>query len=506
VAIFHMDIKIITKSKGKSAVASSAYISGESIKNEYDGITHNYTRKKGVVHSEVMLPSHAPREYLNRSILWNSVEKVEKSCSAQLSRTFEMSLPRELTFEQNKAHAIEYARHNFVDHGMCADLCIHDKGDGNPHAHVMLTMRPINDDGTWGDKQKKEYILDETGNKIYDKVKRQYKCKSIKTIDWNGRDKAEEWREAWASLLNSKLAQHGFTETVDHRSYARQGIDQIPTIHMGVAAMQMERRGIVTERGNINREIAVTNSQIRQIIARANKVKAWLDENKANTPPSLYEVLGSILNPNEERSLYKKIADLKLAAKTLVFIQENGIKDLVSLSDKVDVIRHDCNDTRERRRKVERRIKTLDEHIKHGNDFNKYRKVRVAYDKLYAEYEAISRGTGMFAKSKAQKALDTANAYYDTHRSEITLYDASEKYLRDVLQKRFDINKQPPIKTWRMERDICARELGGINTEYDIYKNDVENAEVIKRFAVNLMLPDDEAEERKKIKTMEVSL
>ena len=129
---------------------------------------------------------------------------------------------------------------------MCADVCIHDKGDGNPHAHIMLTMRPFEPDGTWGGKQKKEYILDDSGNKIYDPKTRQYKCKSIPTTDWNEQTKAEEWRAAWAETANKYLAHLNHSERIDHRSYARQGVEQIPTIHLGTATSQMEKRGIRT--------------------------------------------------------------------------------------------------------------------------------------------------------------------------------------------------------------------------------------------------------------------
>jgi flagellar motility protein MotE (MotC chaperone) len=366
-------------------------------------------------------------------------------------------------------------------------------------------MRPFNEDGSWGIKQKKEYILDENGNKIYDPAKRQYQCRSIPSTDWNKQTKADEWREAWADYLNAEFARNGIEKRVDHRSYARQGIEQIPTVHLGVSVTQMERRGIITDRGNINREIAVTNSQIRQLRARINKVKDWLDENKANTPPTLLELLNAMLRPGADKTQWEQIFDVKLAAKTLAFVQNNDVSDLLALADKVNAIQRDCNDALDRKKKAERRIKTLDKHSEQSENFKKYRKVRAAYDKLYANYKALSKETGLFAKSKAQKALDAANEYYDVHRSEIAIYDAAEKYLRGVMQKHFDPAKLPPITAWRRERETCAQELGGINTEYKLYKNDVENAEAMKRFAVELMIPD-EPQERKKTKTLEVSI
>ena len=145
--------------------------------------------------------------------MWNEVEKIEKAKNAQLAREIEISLPRELTREQSIFLVRGYVKQHFVAAGMCADVCLHDTGGGNPHAHIMLTMRPFDEGGEWGAKQKKEYILDKDGNKIYDPKKRQYKCKSIPATDWNEQTKAEEWRAAWAgkpgysqSLYNLKDA------------------------------------------------------------------------------------------------------------------------------------------------------------------------------------------------------------------------------------------------------------------------------------------------------------
>ena len=324
-AIYHCSIKIISRGKGKSAVAAAAYRSGENLTNEYDGITHDYTRKGGVVHTEILLPDNAPAEYADRAVLWNAVEKIEKAKNAQLAREIEIALPKELTREQGISLVREYVKEQFVNAGMCADIAIHDKEDGNPHAHVMLTIRPIEQDGTWGAKQKKEYVLDRDGNKIYDPKKRSYKCKSIPATDWNDQTKAEEWRSAWAEICNRALEQNGHTERIDHRSYARQGIDRIPTVHLGIAAFQMEKRGIPTERGNLNREIEVTNQRLRQLKARISKLQNWLKDEAANTePPTLADVIQGILSKRErsgEQSRYTTIHNLKAAANMLYFLQ-----------------------------------------------------------------------------------------------------------------------------------------------------------------------------------------
>ena len=183
-AIYHLCIKIISKGKGKSAVAASAYRSGEKIKNEYDGIVHDFTRKGGIAHTEILLPQNAPQEFSDRGTLWNSVEKIEKSKNSQLAREIEIALPKELDREKQINLVRDYVKENFVKVGMCADIALHDKNEGNPHCHILLTMRPLNKDKTWGAKSKKEYILDENGEKV--KLKNgNYKTRKIQPIGTN---------------------------------------------------------------------------------------------------------------------------------------------------------------------------------------------------------------------------------------------------------------------------------------------------------------------------------
>ena len=216
-AIYHCSISITVRGKGKSAVAVAAYRAGEKITNERDGLIHDFTYKSGVIHKENILPENAPAECLNRAVLWNAVERMEKAENSQLAREIEVALPIEFSYMQNVNLIREYVRKNFVDKGMCADICIHDNKKGNPHAHILLTMRPFNEDGIWGVKQRKLYHLDDDGNKIYGPVKRQYKCGKMQTTDWNERHKAEEWRAAWADTVNRYLEATNHTERIDRK-------------------------------------------------------------------------------------------------------------------------------------------------------------------------------------------------------------------------------------------------------------------------------------------------
>lgn len=263
-AIYHCTCKIISRGKGRSAVGSAAYRSGEKLINEYDGMEHDYRKKSGVVYSEIMLCENALKEYQDRSTLWNEVEKIEKGIKARLAREYEVALPVEMTREEQINLVRNFVKDNFVDKGMCADFAIHDKEDGNPHAHIMLTTRPIEKDGSWGTKQKKEYILDKNGNKQYDKKKKTYKCKTVKVNDWDSVEFLERNRESWAKKVNAELEKKNLPQRVDHRSLKEQGIERVPTIHEG-GARKLENRGIETDRGNINREIRTANGQMQTI-------------------------------------------------------------------------------------------------------------------------------------------------------------------------------------------------------------------------------------------------
>lgn len=264
-AIYHCHCKIISRGQGRSAVGAAAYRSGEKLYNEYDGIEHDYTKKGGVVYSEIMLCENAPKEYQDRQTLWNAVEQIEKSSKAQLAREYEVALPVELSREEQIKLVRDFAKENFVDNGMCVDFSIHDKEDGNPHAHIMLTTRPIEQDNSWGVKQRKEYILDKNGQKQYDKKKQTYKCKTVKTTNWDSKEFLQRSRESWAEKVNQELERKNVPQRVDHRSYNEQGIEQIPTQHIGVSANAMEKRGIESQRGNENREIKKANGQIQTI-------------------------------------------------------------------------------------------------------------------------------------------------------------------------------------------------------------------------------------------------
>lgn len=261
---------------GSSAVDKSAYISRTTMYSEYDGTTYYPKYTEDLVHNEVMLPVNAPAEYSDPSVLWNSVEMREsKSAKAQLARSYKINLPNEWSYELAIEVMRDYVKRNFVDDGMCAQFAIHDSENPNTHqrnlhCHIMLTMRPILEDGSWGDKQKKIYALDADGNKIR-KKNGQYKCTTQDVTGWNSRENARKWRKDLADTINAVNDKNGLRENFwEHRSFAEQGLDTIPQIHLGEKASALERAGIQTERGNVNRRIMEQNKAIVVRLIRAN--------------------------------------------------------------------------------------------------------------------------------------------------------------------------------------------------------------------------------------------
>lgn len=260
----HFKVEILSRGKGahRSAVGYAAYCAGTRLHNERDGRTFNYSRRKDVLFSKVMLPENAPRRYFDRQVLWQEVEEIEKCKNSQLARTLVIALPSEFSIDAQERVVCQYVQDYFVNYGMCADINIHDKSDGNPHAHIILTMRSIDKNGKWMAKQEKIYQLDKNGKKIYDPVKRQYKCTTQKTNDWDNPQNVEQWREQWSEVCNVEFERLGLSKRVTHKSYQRQGSDLLPTKHLGSSSTAMEQRGIQTKTGKANKNIYFQNMKL----------------------------------------------------------------------------------------------------------------------------------------------------------------------------------------------------------------------------------------------------
>ena len=480
-AIYHLSIKIISRGKGKSAVAASAYRSGEKIKNEYDGIVHDFTRKGGIAHTEIILPQNAPQEFSDRGILWNSVEKIEKSKNSQLAREIEIALPKELDREKQIELVREYVKENFVKIGMCADIALHDKDDGNPHAHILLTMRPLNEDKTWGAKSKKEYILDENGEKV--KLKNgNYKTRKINTVDWNEQDKAEHWRKAWADITNKYLEENSIQDKVDHRSYQRQGIEQIPTIHLGVSATQMEKKGIVTDRGNINREIRYQNKILREISRRIRTLLNWIrgigkeekaetDNLKSTLPPkeSLLSVFGNLIRKNADNHN----TDLEKYIESYQFLKEKNIISLSKLKESIVTLRDKNYKTTRAIKDTEKKIDGKVQLIDQAEKYLKHKDTYKAYTKL---------------KKNKQ------DTFYNEHTAEIILFESAKKYLKEHLGESKTLN----VSKWKSEIGTLRKEKNNLYSQIIDIREEVEQAEKVKNCIEQLQIQEKQLSQVKR--------
>ena len=328
-AIYHLEAKVISRGTGRSAVAASAYMSCSQILNDYDGIYHDYTRKQGLVWQQVFLPDYAPREWLDRAVLWNAVEETEKTKDSRLAREFVVALPVELDKNGWQKILTEFIRQNFVADGMCADVAIHNTDGHNPHAHIMLTVRPLNENGTWQHKTEKEYLCIRNGEEkgftsseyakaITDGWEKQYPYmvngkkkylppsqaegyeraskypKSTKygrqnpiSERWNSDEQLILWRKAWADEVNKYLEPENH---IDSRSHSERGFDEQPTVHEGVIARRLEEKGIISERCELNRQIKADNRLLRTLKSEFAKLKKAV----ANTLPAVAEALESI--------------------------------------------------------------------------------------------------------------------------------------------------------------------------------------------------------------------
>ena len=439
-----------------------AAAAGEKLVNEWGGMTHDYTRKGGVIHTEIMLPAHAPRSFADLSTLWNSVEQIEKSATSQLAREIEVALPVELSRAEQLALVRSFVKDNFVDAGMCADFAIHDKGTGNPHAHILLTIRPIKENGEWGAKCRKVYDLDCQGQRTPD-GKGGWKSHREDTTDWNQRSNAEKWRAAWAAYTNQALEAAGRPERIDHRSYKRQGVDKIPTVHMGPAASQMERRGIQTEKGNINREIAADNKLLKEIKARITRLYNWSKE-QSSQPQGRESIMDFLFQARQDTaptSQYGKVKSLKSDAKLFNFLMENGIKSMQELFDKVAAMNGDYYDLRGKIVSKERRISALTERLEMWAQYQKYKPVRQKLDKV--------------SPGKREQ-------FEQRHSADLALFDAAVRYLDTLKASGGAITP----KAWRTEAAKLTAEKDADYLKMWDMREDIKTVETLKKTAERL--------------------
>lgn len=464
---------------GSSAVDKSAYISRTTMYSEYDGTTYYPKYTEDLVHNEVMLPVNAPAEYSDPSVLWNSVEMREsKSAKAQLARSYKINLPNEWSYELAIEVMRDYVKRNFVDDGMCAQFAIHDSENPNTHqrnlhCHIMLTMRPILEDGSWGDKQKKIYALDADGNKIR-KKNGQYKCTTQDVTGWNSRENARKWRKDLADTINAVNDKNGLRENFwEHRSFAEQGLDTIPQIHLGEKASALERAGIQTERGNVNRRIMEQNKAIltaKMLVAKAEEQLQKLVNSKPveavrNTANEVLDMIRAVVGkkgrlelPVIKSKYLRKISQrqaLQEQERMERFVVANQIESFEQLQEFKTQREPAYEKLSAERQQLAEQIARLEQLLVAYSDYEPY-----------IVYHKTSNSLKGFAKRKYDKEHETELREYDSYRAK--------------LKKMLSSDEKITPKKWTAEKTKLEERLQESNPDYARVVTELASTEVIE--------------------------
>ena len=431
-------------------MAAAAYRSGEKLHSEYYGEDSDYTRKGGVICSEILLSPHAPSSLSDRETLWNEVEKAERGKKAQLAYSFDIALQNEFSMEENIDLARQFLLEQFVSRGMVVDFAVHspDKEDGgiqNPHFHVMCPIRPILPNGKWGNKQRREYVLDEQGERIRDEAGN-YVFNAVPTTDWGSPETLEAWRQAWAELCNAKFAEKGLDCRIDHRSFERQGVEQIPTQHEGPTVRAMEAKGIRTDKGDLNRWIRKTNAMLREAKQKIAVLIGWLKEMKSELskpqPPTLVELLSTYYD-NRNKGAYSskaRIANLKKFSEAVNYLKSKQLYTtddldaaLHTMQDKIDTLKKSASGK-------QARIKELDELLR------------------MADYYKI--GKPVADKLKTIRFEKYRQKYKAEHDEELRLFYMAERKLKGK-----SVDGKLPVAAWRDEKSRLETEYRDLQQE-----------------------------------------
>lgn len=383
-------------------MSAAAYQSGEKLFSEYDGQWKSGDHQERIIFKDILLPPNAPKAYADRQTLWNAVDASESKDNAQTARRFIITLPKELSIEENIRLIRDYCQKQFVDWGMIADIAVHfdDKEPPNPHAHILCTMRSMNEQGEWNDKTKTAYALDENGNRIMGKNGK-WKRIRMDTVDWNDRKYCEIWRHEWEVMQNAALEEAGRTERVDMRSYERQGIEMAPQVHLGPAAFALEKKGIRTSLGEHNKAVKIINGLFAAIRRGLKTFADWLkelnevisDHEKIENPSSfpLYEVLFAYydLRKKERRdwNIYAQnkagAKDLQTLSRAIIYLQEHNIRTINDLAVLLNETSARIGEMNAAKRAKEQRIRDIDAIIEADKTIREFGPILEKYNGIF---------------------------------------------------------------------------------------------------------------------------
>nr|MBQ4454759.1 MobA/MobL family protein [Clostridia bacterium] len=497
-------------SGGHSAVEQSGYICREKMYSEYDGQTYYPKYAEDLVHNEVLLPENAPEEYKDPAKLWNSVEMAEKSKDAQLARTWRIELPNQWTYQFAILFVRMLCERLFVSKGMCVQFAIHDsendKGQRNLHCHIMMTLRILDEQGKWMPKQKKIYLTDENGDRIpvidkktgqqkVDKQNRkQWKCETEKINDWDNKKYAKLWRKELTDAINQANAELGLTEDHwEHRSFKDQGLDIEPQIHLGEKASALERAGIHTIRGNINRGIIERNAIIMNARAMLEQAKKELEEIKA-IPVAAVEDVKAI--KNEIIDVIRAAAERNNNRLTLPVVKGKfigAVSDRASLQDKDkmeayvlrkgwttfedmkaerDTVFTDYEQLGKDKTDISARMSYLKGLLDLYEKYEPYQKINAEYWKLKNAGDKKGK-TGFLGLGK--KSL--AEEYKAQHQTELNTHRMYKSAIKDMIEEP---DKKIKPKAWREELDGLKIKYAEKQKSYSAVVIDLAKMEVLK--------------------------
>lgn len=380
------------------------------------------------------------------------MEKAEPHPKAQLAYSFDIALQNEFSLEENIALARQFLLEQFVSRGMICDFAVHlpDKEDGgiaNPHFHVMCPIRPLKKNGKWDAKQHRVYALDEHGSRIRDEAGN-YVFNAFPTTDWGRPETLEEWRETWAEMVNAKFAEKGLACRIDHRSYERQGVEQLPTVHEGPAVRQMEARGIRTDKGDLNRWIKATNSMLRSIRRKINGLMEWLKDMKEKLsetqPPDLAQALASYYSVRNAGAYSQKakVGNLKRYTEDFAFLESKGIFTIDQLHEFVSVMSGKVFDLNDSIKAKADQMKKLKDLIRLAEDYTRLKPIA----------DAIPAKGGFGKKREKYKA---------EHDSEIRQFYAVKRKLDNAGLP----SKKLTPKQWQVELDRLMEQYAAESAE-----------------------------------------
>lgn len=422
----YYNISILKRAEGSSAVASAAYQSGDRLFEERTNHQVSYENKEGVLYTEILLPENAPEEFHDRNTLWNSVEQTEKQYNSQLARKIIAALPKEIPLEDQIRLVEDYCQKNFSDKGMCVDLAIHDTGDGNPHVHIMLTLRALDENGKWLPKSRKVYDLDENGDRIL-LPSGYFASHKAKTTDWDEQSNAEKWRHSWEEITNQHLEKNGVQDRLDMRSYDRQNVDRIPQIHMGPQVYQMEKRGIRTFIGDINRSIQIMNDQLQKIHDAIERLKERAEELRNY----LKGIMDSIRNHVSEDPRPITIDDLLYQ-----YLQDQQ-KDSQSIPEDYDSVMHSLEYMREHRISYIPDIYTALDKAEYRtsqirSDLTGIQEQINKIETYFHHQETVNKNRDVYRQYQKQFFKTAKQTFYRNHKKEIDAYRKSDRSLKTL--------------------------------------------------------------------------